>query len=134
MAAEKPLSPPNPFADVIGLRITEAAEGRCRSELKVGPETFNPHGVVHGGVIFAMADNSMGGALYTLLAEGEFCSTIEIKINFLRPVSEGELICETKVIHKGRSTAVLESRVENGGKLAAVAQGTYAILSRHPGS
>lgn len=120
----------NPFGDVIGIRITGAADGSARSELRVEPRLLNPHGVLHGGVVFSMADNTMGAALYTELSEGETCSTIEIKINFTRPVSAGLLLCQSTVIHRGRTTAVLEATVSNDQKLVARAQGTFAVLQR----
>ncbi len=132
------ISPPNPFGDGIGLRVTEAGGGRARVKLTVSEGLLNPHRLVHGGVIFAMADNGMGAALYTELEEGQSCSTIEIKINFMRPVSEGELICDTTIVHRGKTIAVLESTVVNatkvnGDKLVARAQGTFAVLPRRPG-
>jgi acyl-CoA thioesterase len=92
----------------------------------------NPHGVMHGGVLFSLADTSMGAALYTLLEADETCTTIEVKMNFLRPVTQGRLACETHVLRRGRSTAVLESRLLSGESLVAVALGTYAILPKPP--
>ncbi len=136
---EPQISPPNPFGDAMGLRVTAVSqgprgEGRSRVKLAVSEALYNPHRLVHGGAVFAMADNGMGAALYSRLEKGESCSTIEIKINFMRPVSEGELVCDTTVVHKGKTIAVLESTVFNGDKLVARAQGTFAILPRRPGS
>ena len=132
MPDEPYISPPNPFGEGMGLRITAAADGRSTTKLAVTEALYNPNRVLHGGALFSMADNGMGAALFTQLAAGESCSTIEIKINFLRPVTEGELVCETAVVHKGRTTAVLESTILNDGKMVARAQGTYAVLQRPP--
>ena len=120
----------NPFADLIGLEVGEAGEGSARFVLPAAAHIMNPHRVVHGAAIYAMADNGMGAALYTTLAEHESCSTIEIKINYMRPVSAGTLVCDTTVVHRGRTTAVLESVITNGGELVARAQGTFSIGAR----
>ncbi len=120
----------NPFGKLIGLRIDAAREGSCRSWLEAGAQHHNPHAVLHGGVLFSLADSSMGAALYTLLDEGESCATVEMKMNFLRPVHHGRLDCETTVLRRGRSTAVLESRIRHGAELVAVALGTYAVFPR----
>lgn len=117
----------NPFGDVLGFEFEETGEGFARMTMAVQDHLMNPHKVVHGAAIFAMADNSMGAALYTTLDKDEICSTIEIKINYMRPVTAGELVCETKVIHRGRTTGVLESIVTNSEQLVAKALGTYAI-------
>ncbi len=118
----------NPFAERIGLRVAEQSAGSSRCTLTLTPEHLNPHGVVHGAVVFALADTGMGVALYPTLAPGESCATIELKINYFRSVREGELVCETSLVHRGRSLANLESRVWAAGRLIASANGNYAIL------
>ena len=118
----------HPFATTLGLKSMESAEGASRAELRITENLLNPQRVAHGAVAFALADTTMGGALYTTLKTGEICSTIEIKINYFRPVREGEvLVRETQLVHRGRTTAVLESKITAGDKLAAKALGTYAI-------
>jgi len=79
---------------------------------------MNPNGVVHGAVLFALADTGMGSALVPTLAPGESCATIEIKINYFKPVREGALSCETMLVNRGKSIANLESRVLHEGKLS----------------
>ena len=118
----------HPFADRIGLTVTQVQPGNSRCALALTPEHLNPHGVVHGAVVFALADTGMGAALYPTLAAGEACATIEVKINYFRAVREGELVCETAIVHRGRSVANLESRVYAAGQLIASANGNYAIL------
>lgn len=117
----------NPYGDLIGLRFTGYGEGRSRCELEVRRELFNPHGVLHGGVIFSMADTGMGGALYSLLEEGELCTTVEIKIFYFRAVTSGTLTCETRVISRTGRIGVMESEISNDGQLAAMANGTFYI-------
>ncbi len=120
----------NPFGKLIGMRIDHAADGFCRSHLLVDAQHHNPHAVLHGGVLFTLADSSMGAALYTLLQPGETCTTVEMKINFMKSVRDGDVRCETTVLRRGRTTAVLESRMLADGELIAVALATYAILAR----
>jgi acyl-CoA thioesterase len=119
----------HPFANLIARRTEEQAEGRSRLSLVVAPAHLNPHQVVHGAVLYAMADTGMGAALYPSLAEGEICATIEVKINYFKPVSSGTLTCITQVIHRGRSVANLESRLYVGEALVAMANGNYAIFT-----
>jgi acyl-CoA thioesterase len=112
------------------MKIAHCAEGVCRAHLEAREEHTNPNGVMHGGVLFSLADTAMGAALFSLLPATEICATIEIKMNFLKPVTEGLLTCEARVLRRGRTTAVLEARLENGGGAVAVALGTFAIFPR----
>jgi len=121
----------HPFGELIGLTFTACENGRSRCTLTVTEKHFNPHHVVHGGVIYTMADTGMGGALYTLLEPDELCSTIEIKIAYHEPVTADEMTCNTKVIHKRRKIASLESEVLCGDTLVAKASGTYYIFRTH---
>lgn len=121
----------NPFGELIGLVFTGYGDGRSRCEVTVRQELFNPHGVLHGGVLYSMADTGMGGALYSLLDEGELCTTVEIKIVYLAAVSSGTLVCNTRVIERRARLAVLESDILNRGpdgeRLVAKALGTFYI-------
>lgn len=124
----------HPFADLIDLRVVERSAGASRLALTVIADHLNPHGVAHGAVLFALADTGMGAALYPTLAEGEICATIEIKINYFRPVTGGEVVCTTELVNRGRSLANLESKLFVGDRLVAQANGNYAIfMPRAPG-
>lgn len=118
-----------PFVENCGIRIVNAQDGRAVLEADFRSSLTNPNGVLHGGVAFTMADTSMGAALTTVLEAGERCTAVEIKINFLKAVTEGKLICETKVVSKKRRLAFLESGVtDEKGSLVAKATGTFYIL------
>ena len=121
--------PPGPFPERIGLTITDAEPGYSRGELTVTPDLFNPNDVLHGSVAHAMADTGMGAALQPTLDDGESCATIEIKISYMEPVRDGELVCETTVTRRGGSIAYLESDVKQGDTLVAHATGTFSIFS-----
>ncbi len=123
--------PINRFCDLIGLHFTEMEKGFCRTELIITDSHLNPYGTLHGGVVYSLADSGMGGALSTLLEDDERCATIEIKINYLKSMGSGRLDCETRVIHKGKNIAFLESVVKNPeDKLVATATGTFNIFNR----
>lgn len=123
----------HPFAELIGLDFITVKRKYSQCKIEVKEELFNPHKVVHGGVMYSMVDTGMGGALYPSLGEGELCATLEIKINYFKPVSSGTLICDTKLINKGKSNAVLESEITNNEKLVAKAIGTYSIFKINKG-
>lgn len=106
----------------------ERGDGVSRCRLAVRPEVLNPHGVLHGGALYTLADNGMGAAVYSRLGEEESCATIEVKIVYLAPVFEGVVDCETRVIQKGKRVAALESEIRSGGRLVAKALGTFAIF------
>lgn len=120
---------PHPFAELLGFEVSTRGEGRSRLEMEIGQHHMNPHGLVHGAVLYALADTGMGAALSSDLAEGEICTTIEIKISYLRPWKEGILRCDTRVINRGRTTALVQSDLYDGsGRHLAMATGTFAIV------
>ena len=118
----------HPFAELIGLEFESAHRGQSLCRIEVGATHFNPHGVVHGSVMTALADTGMGGALYPLLEKNQSCATIELKINYFEPVREGTLECATRVLHKGTNVASLESEIFCKNVLVAKASGTYALF------
>ncbi|MBN2098912.1 MAG: PaaI family thioesterase [Dehalococcoidia bacterium] len=119
----------NPFGDLIGLQFVQCEGGYSRCTLEVGQKLLNPHGVVHGGVMYSMADTGMGGAMYTVMEKDELCATIEIKIVYFKAVREGTLVCVTRIINRGKRVAALESEITSGGRLVAKASGTYSIFA-----
>ncbi|GAB1262323.1 PaaI family thioesterase [Aurantivibrio plasticivorans] len=120
-----------PFAELIGLNLVRRGDGESECELDISEKHMNPHGIAHGGAVFSLVDTGMGNAVTTLLDDGEMPSTIEIKINYLRPAVEGRVTCQTRVVSKGRRTAVIESRVvDQQGKDVCLALGTFMILSK----
>lgn len=119
----------NPFGELIGLKIQHQDKESSTLTLDVTPSLLNPHKVAHGAVLYALADTGMGAALYPSLSEGELCATIEIKMNYFAPVFDGNLICNTQVINRGKKVAHLESELKQGDKLVAKASGNYSIFT-----
>ena len=106
------------------------ARGHSSFALTVRPEHMNPHGVVHGGVIYTLVDYAMGGALTSELAPGERCATLEVKINYLAPVTRGDLRADARVVSRTGRIGVLEARVhDEGARLVALATGSFYIQS-----
>lgn len=123
-----PANLPNPFGDLIGLHFDSWGNGESHCSIELRPQLMNPNGVLHGAVVYALADTGMGGALLSALDGGRICATIEIKISYFRSVTSGRLSCHSYVVHQGRRTAFLESVISDGDGPIARASGTFAIL------
>lgn len=119
----------HPFADLIGLRFEALSAGRSQCTLEVGERHRNPNGVAHGAVLYALADTGMGAALFATLQPGERCATIQITMNYFKPVAAGPVTCSTEVVNRSRSVAHLESRLFAADVLVATANGNYAIFT-----
>lgn len=118
-----------PLGDLLGIASEAREPGRARMRLAVDPAWHNPNGVLHGGVIYTLIDYSMGGAVQHSLPEGQYCTTIEVKVSYLAPVREGALTVETNVIRQGRNVAFTESKVtDDAGRLVATASGSMFIF------
>jgi uncharacterized protein (TIGR00369 family) len=118
-----------PLAEFLDMTIERIEPGHARAVAHATQRHHNPHGFVHGAVLFTMADTSMGAATMSTLAEGKRCSTIEIHFRFLRPVVAGRIEADTVVLRPGRRVVHLESRVtDEHGKLVAVATGSFAVI------
>jgi acyl-CoA thioesterase len=124
------------YAQLIGMQIKTLHNGTGAVSVQVDERLMHPQKTVHGGVIFTLADTAMSMALISVIPPGTRFSTIEAKINFLLPVRTGELLAEAHIIHRGRSTAVLEATVHNinGEERQAIARvlGTFNIASSQP--
>ena len=103
--------------------------GIFRLPFDIGEIHRNPNGVAHGAVLYALADTGMGAALYPTLNPGERCATIQITMNYFKPVAAGPVTCSTELVSRGRSVAHLESRLVAAGVLVATANGNYAIFT-----
>ena len=116
---------------LLGMQIVTAESGVGRVSIQIDERLMHPQQIVHGGVIFTLADTAMSMALISVLPVGTPFGTLEAKINFMLPVYKGELLAEGIIVHKGRSTAVLEATVFNiiEGEQHAIARvlGTFSI-------
>ena len=122
-------APPPPFAALVGMKLTAIEPGRARMEIATDARHANPMGTLHGGVPCALADSAMGLAYASTLGEGESFTTLELKINFLRPVWTTTLVAEGRVVHRGRTVGLTECDVtDDQGRLIARASSTCMTL------
>jgi len=119
----------HPFADLIDLQVTAQRAGYSECQLEVAAKHINPHEVAHGAVLYAMADTGMGAALSPTLNAGQMCATIQITMNYFKPVAAGLVTCTTELVNRGKNVAHLESRLVVAGVLVATANGNYAIFT-----
>ena len=115
---------PPPVAELIGFEVVSAGEGRCTMKLEAEERHANPMGTLHGGILCDVADGAMGMAFFTTLEPGESFTTLELKVNFLRPFHGGaEAHYRAKPAHVGRSSGVAEVQaVGSDGRVALLAR------------
>ena len=123
--------PRPPIAGLMNFNITEVSEGRAVFTVEPAEYHYNPIGVVHGGLAATLLDSAMGCAVHSTLPAGGGYTTLEIKVNYIRPMTAetGRVRCEAKVIHVGGRTASAEGRVvDESGKLYAHGTTTCIIF------
>jgi uncharacterized protein (TIGR00369 family) len=104
---------PPPVAALLGYSLSEVEIGRAVFELEPAEYHYNPLASVHGGVASTLLDSAMTAAIISTLPIGITCSTIEMKVNFIRPITSktGRVRCEGKMIHVGSRTGTAEGRL-----------------------
>ncbi|MBI4354860.1 MAG: PaaI family thioesterase [Candidatus Omnitrophica bacterium] len=121
----------SPAARLIGFRVTQAASGRSRGELRLSPRHVGPGGTVHGGILCDLADATMGLAFASTLRGRQAAATVELQIHFLRPVWSGRLIAVARVVHRGRRLGLVDCDLsDEAGRLIAKASSTCMVLAR----
>ena len=124
--------PAPPISELIGFSLVQVDEGSSVFEGVPGEYLYNPIGVVHGGFAMTLLDSAMGVAVHSTLGVGERYTTLELKTNFVRPITvdTGTVRAEGKVIHRGKSTAVAEASLTavQTGKLLAYGTTTCLII------
>ena len=118
-----------PVMRLIGFQAKEITDGRAVVTLAAGPQHANPMGTLHGGILCDIADAAMGMAFASTLGPGESFTTVELKINFFRPVWNAHLQAEGKVVRRGRSVGYIECEItDERGQLIAKAASTCLAL------
>ena len=119
-----------PLGCVLGIELESMGDGESRWRMDVGPKHANPMGTIHGGVLCDIGDAALSTAYMSTLQEGQLFSTVDLRINFLRPVRSGQLEAVGQVVHQGRNIGLAESEVTNeSGDLVAKLSGTCMTLS-----
>lgn len=118
-----------PIARLIGFEAKQITDGKATVTLTTGPQHANPMGTLHGGILCDIADAAMGMAFASTLAPEESFTTVELKINFFRPVWEDRLKAEGCVVWRGRNLGYVECEItDDQGKLVAKAASTCLVL------
>ena len=116
------------FWHLLGMQIADVRKGWARLRIPFDEKLTNASGRLHGGVIFSAADSAIGVALLGLLKPGERLATLEMKINYLKPVFAEDITAEARIVHRGQQTAVGDVDVRDAsGSQVAKALSTYAI-------
>jgi len=109
-----------PFLRHLGLELLDHRPGRARMRFRIRPEHLNYLNTLHGGVICSLIDSVAYFALRPLLSQDLPLPTLEMKVNFLRPMSEGIILAEAEALHAGKRVMVAQVRVaDSEGRLCA---------------
>jgi uncharacterized protein (TIGR00369 family) len=121
--------PPPPIAVLVGFKLVAVEEGGCTFELDADGRHANPMGTLHGGVLCDLTDAAMGFAWASTLVEGETFTTLELKINFFKPVWKARLRATSRIVRKGSTVGMVECDVlDEKGSLVARASSTVMTL------
>ena len=125
--------PGPPAARLIGFDIVRVEPGKAVFEMVTGPQHANPMGTTHGGILCDLADAAMGIAYASDLGDGESFTTLELKINFLKPVWTARLTAVARVVKRGKTIGLVECDVvDQTGSLVARASSTCMTLAGEP--
>jgi len=117
------------FWSLLGMELVDVKKGWAKVRLPFAENLTHPLGIAHGGAIFSPADSAVAMALAGLVEQDEIYTTIEMKINYLKPFSKGEITAEATIIHKGRNIAIGDVEVTNdSGRMIAKGIATYMIM------
>ncbi len=125
--------PAAPIASLVGLSIAEVDDGRVVMRLMPEEYHYNPIGTMHGGILATLLDSVMGCAVHTRLPAGRGYTSLEIKVNYLRAVTNesGELSAEGRVVHAGRRSAVAEGKLLDSNRRLCATASTTCLLFDH---
>ena len=121
------------FGNQIGYKVTKIDEKNFEAEvsLKISPKHLSPAGRVHGGVISTLFDLACGAAVFSTLGLKDFCSTVELKVNYFHPLKVGDdLKVKTKVVFRGKRLCVAHGFCYRKGRKdpVAMATGTFNVV------
>ncbi|WP_220815701.1 PaaI family thioesterase [Pseudomonas paralcaligenes] len=125
MSEASPVGQDSNFSKLLGIRIEKAKNGESVLRMSMQEHLLNLHGRMHGGALYSLIDTALGQASHSLFGGEAGSMTLECKVNYIRGVEAGEVVCHARVLNAGRKVHVLEARVEQGDKLIATAQATF---------
>ena len=120
-----------PFWKLLGMELVDVKKGWAKVRLPFDKKLTHPLGIAHGGAIFSPADSAIAMALMGLVKRDEIFTTVEMKMNYLKPFAGGEITAEARIIHQGNTIALGEVDVVNSkGALIAKGFATYMIMKK----
>lgn len=128
--------PAAPISGHMSMELTDAREGLVTFTCHPDASHYNPIGTVHGGLVCTVLDSALGCAVHSTLPAGMGYTSIEIKVNYLRPVrlDSGPLVCTGRVTKPGRRAAFAEGEiVDRHGKTVATASGSLLVFPHEQG-
>src|ERR1700738_692650 len=123
-----------PIARLIGFEAKEIADGRATVMLAAGPLHANPMGTLHGGILCDIADAAMGMAFASTLAPEESFTTVELKVNFFRPIWQAQLKAEGTVVQRGRTIGYVECAITDEEKRVIARAASTCMVLRGQGA
>ncbi len=124
---------PSGMVQLLGLKLVEVSEGRAVFTVQPDERHYNGLGIAHGGLAATLLDSALGYAINAMMPAGKVFTTLEMKINYVRPLrrESGEVRCEANVIHVGGRVATAEGKIMGvDGKLYAHGTATCILFHR----
>jgi len=113
------------------MSFDRVGEGICRCSLPIRPRLVNPHGGLHGGIVFTLSDTGMGFAVFSLIKAEERASTLDMTIRYLKPARGKRITAHCRVVRRGAAIAVTQAEIINdAGEAVALAEAAFHISRR----
>lgn len=123
----------SPYWTLLGMELVDARKGWASVRLPFDRKLVHPLGIAHGGAIFSVADSAVAMALIGMVDREEIFMTVEMKLNYIMPFTDGSITAEARIIHRGTRTALGDVEVKNDrGDLVAKGLTTYMIIRKAP--
>ncbi|MFQ5401093.1 MAG: PaaI family thioesterase [Anaerolineae bacterium] len=120
-----------PLLHDLEMAFEQVGEGVCRCSLPIRPRLVNPHGGLHGGIAFTLADTGMGFAVFSLIEADERASTLDMTIRYLKPARGERITAHCRVVRRGATIAVTQAEIVNDvDEVVALAEGAFFISRR----
>jgi uncharacterized protein (TIGR00369 family) len=120
-----------PFARFLGIELVSAKHGSATLRFAIRRDLIQNYGLLHGGAMASLIDTATAFAIVSQLSQPEKFTTVDLNVNYLRPITEGSATCTARVIRAGRRILTLTAEVhDDAGNLVAVALSTYIRLAK----
>lgn len=119
------------LSSFLGMATEQTGTGQAVARVTVTPDLLNPHGSLHGAVLFAMVDTAMGAATLSVIDDTSSCASIDVQVRFCKAVFDGELVATATVMKAGKRVVHLRAEVRDlDDALVGFASGSFAVITR----